>query len=168
MTVQFGSQNPTAANITATSFDIAVAGTEPLGFVSVTVTLPNGKSTTNTTFVVSHPRLLFVTSTVQNGNLGGLSGADATCNSLASAAGLGGTFQAWLADSTQSPSTRQSQTGEPYVRTDGTAIADNWTDLIDGDIDVAISRDENGLEFNGQDKVWTNVAAVGAGTLDSR
>ena len=168
MTVQFGGQTPTPINITSTSFDLSIAGTEPPGFVSVTATLPNGKDTTNTTgfeVLVGSPRVIFATSTTQDGNLGGLCGADATCNSLASAAGLPGTFQAWLADSTQSPSTRESQVGAPYIRTDpsATVIANDWADLTDGDIDVAVSLDENGVVAGAVDEVWANVEAVGAG-----
>jgi hypothetical protein len=166
MTVDFGSQTPTPTNVTATSFDVSIAGTEPPAFVSVTVTLPNGKDTTNSTgFEVSvgSPRVIFATSTVQNGNRGGLAGADAICNGLASTAGLAGTFQAWLADSSDSPSTRESQVGAPYIRTDGATVADDWTDLTDGTIDVAINRNENDTALTGETFVWTNVAAVGAG-----
>lgn len=39
---------------------------------------------------------VFVTSTTNTADLGGLAGADATCNSLDSAAGLGGNWVAWL------------------------------------------------------------------------
>jgi hypothetical protein len=167
MTVQFGGQTPTPTSVTATSFDVAIAGTEPSGFVSVTVTLPNGNDDTNSTgFEVSvgSPRVIFHTSTVHTGDLGGLSGADATCNSLASAAGLEGTFQAWLSDSTQSPSTRESQAGAPYVQSDHVSkIADDWADLTDGDIDGAVGRDETGVGAGGTQFVWTDVLAVGAG-----
>jgi len=43
---------------------------------------------------------VFVTSSSWNGNLGGLSGAGAKCQQAADAAGLGGTWVAWLSDST--------------------------------------------------------------------
>lgn len=165
MTVDFGSQSPTPTNLTATSFDVDVAA-EPPGPVSVTVTLPNGKSTTDDTgFEVSvgAPRVIFVTATQQDGNLGGLTGADAICQGLATSAGLEGAFHAWLADSTDSPSTRESRLGAPYVRTDDVTIADDWADLTDGAIAAAISRDQNGLAITGGTAVWSDVAAVGAG-----
>lgn len=169
MTVQFGSQSPVPSNVTPTSFDISVDGSEPPGFVSVTVTLPNGEQTTDDTgFEVSvgSPRVVFVTSTDHTGDLGGLAGADAICQGLADAAGLAGSFQAWLADSSDSPSTRASQAGAPYVRTDGTVVADDWTDLTDGDLDAPISLDEDGIGPGDPvlaHFVWSNVTALGAG-----
>ena len=52
--------------------------------------------------------LAFVTSTLQQGNLGGLSGADALCTTRAQAANppLPGIYMAWLSDDTGSPSSR--------------------------------------------------------------
>ncbi|MFW6051541.1 MAG: hypothetical protein ACODAU_10220 [Myxococcota bacterium] len=41
----------------------------------------------------------------------------------------------------------------PYVRTDGERIADDWDDLVDGEIEAPIDRDENGDEVGGD--VWT-------------
>jgi hypothetical protein len=164
MTVSFGGQTPAPTNITPTSFDIAVAGTEPAGPVIVTVTLPNGNQATDaTSFEVASGvwSTFFVTSTDSNGDLGGLAGADATCQALAANAGLAGTFQAWLADSTDSPSTRQSQAGTPYIRTDGAVVANDWADLTDGSIAVGVSLDESGAVTSGA--VWSNVDPVGGG-----
>jgi hypothetical protein len=45
-------------------------------------------------------RLTFVTSTTYNGNIGGVTAADAACQGRATAAGLPGTYIAWLSDST--------------------------------------------------------------------
>ncbi len=42
------------------------------------------------------PNLMFVSSTTSNGNLGGLAGADNTCNTLAAAAGFPGSYVAYL------------------------------------------------------------------------
>ena len=167
MTVNFGSQSPLPTAITATSFDVFVAGTEPPGFASVRVTLPNGKDAMNSTgfeVLAGSPRVIFTTSDTYNGDLGGLAGADATCQTLASNAGLPGTFQAWLADSTQSPSTRESQVGTPYWRVDETVIANDWADLTDGSIASSISLDENGVSVVGS-AAWSNVAAIGAGPV---
>jgi hypothetical protein len=73
---------------------------------------------------------VFVTSQVfQGGSLGGLTGADGLCQSLAVQAGLTGTFLAWLSDATGSPATRFSQDGGPYELVDGTEIAHNWAEL---------------------------------------
>jgi hypothetical protein len=43
--------------------------------------------------------VVFTTKAVFDGDLGGLAGADAKCNTYAKAAGLSGTFRAWLSDS---------------------------------------------------------------------
>jgi hypothetical protein len=49
LTVGFGSQNPTPAGVTATSFQVTV-GPQPAGAKTVTVTLPNGQFNTSTAF----------------------------------------------------------------------------------------------------------------------
>lgn len=89
---------------------------------------------------------VFVTSATYTGNLGGLDGAHAKCQAAADAAGLLGTFRAWMSDSTTSPSTDPSFTrgSFPYVRVDGATIADNWVDLTDGTLQQPLDRDENG------------------------
>ncbi|MFT4037667.1 MAG: hypothetical protein QM692_05760 [Thermomicrobiales bacterium] len=61
---------------------------------------------------------VFVSSSKQNGNMGGLAGADAICQQLADGAGLPGRFMAWLSDSVDSPSTRFPLAGSaagPYA-----------------------------------------------------
>jgi len=166
MTVQFGAQAATPTNITPTSFDIAVTGTEPPGFVTVTITLPNGEQVVDSTGFevnVGSPRVIFATAVEYTGNLGGLVGADATCQASAQGAGLPGTFLAWLADGANSPSTRDSRAGAPYVLANGPTIASDWADLTDGTISTPINRDQNGSPVSGELSVWTNVAAVGAG-----
>lgn len=77
------------------------------------------------------PCTVFVTSTGQrSGNYGGVAGADAICQSLAGAAGLAGTYLAWLSDSTgTSPDTRFSRPTEPYVRVDGVQFAASYSAL---------------------------------------
>jgi cysteine-rich repeat protein len=89
-------------------------------------------------------RLAFTTSTTHTGDLGGLAGADAICNMLAQAAGLPGTYMAWLSAGGESPSTRFLQSTVPYVLPDGNKVADDWADLIDGGLDFAVARDETG------------------------
>jgi hypothetical protein len=53
---------------------------------------------------------VFVTSTTQTGNLGGLSGADQICNDRAVAAGLTGNYLAWLSTSSMDAIDRFSNT----------------------------------------------------------
>jgi cysteine-rich repeat protein len=89
-------------------------------------------------------RFVFVTSQLYEGTMGGLAGADAKCQMLADNAGLPGTYMAWLSTSQQSPSTRFTQSDQPYYLVDGTKIADNWDDLTDSSLDSAIDTTEAG------------------------
>ncbi len=122
-----------------------------------------------------HRKRVFVSSVRLDGNLGGLAGADAECQFLAEEASLAGTYMAWLADSTGSPSVRFSQSAFPYVRTDGVVVADDYTDLTTCDaaspfdcLQNPITKDEFGATIPAvfADRlVWTNVFPDGS--LDS-
>lgn len=90
---------------------------------------------------------VFVTSTRFNGNLGGLTGADAKCQDRANAANLGGTWKAWLSDSTTSASSRLNHSNSSYVRTDGKVVANNWADLTDGTLQNPIEITELGARL---------------------
>lgn len=119
---------------------------------------------------------VFLTSTTYNAALGGVSGADAKCNLAAANAGLTGTFKAWIADDTTSPSTSFTRSTQPYALVDpsNTRIADNWTDLTTCDegpggdecLDNPINIDENGNIVEGGDGVlfsaWTNTNTDGS------
>ncbi len=114
---------------------------------------------------------VFVTSESYSGNLGGLDGADAKCQARADAANLPGTYRAWVSDSTGSPSTRFTQSAIPYKLVDGTLIAGNWADLVDGALVTTITKTEFGgapptTNFcgAGQVTVWTNTSANGTMT----
>lgn len=89
---------------------------------------------------------VFLTSETFTGNLGGVSGAHAKCQSAADAAGLGGTWRAWIADDTISPATDPNFTKNegPYVRLDGIVVAMNWEDLTDSGLLAPINLDETG------------------------
>lgn len=108
------------------------------------------------------PCLVFLTSTVQDGNLGGLNGADAICQQRAQAASLPGVYKAWLSDDAQSPATRFVQSPDPYQRVDGVTVANNWADLIDGTLLAPITVAETGAVFaNPAGRAWTNTLANG-------
>jgi hypothetical protein len=89
-------------------------------------------------------KVVFVTSQLYAGNLGGLTGADAICQSHANAAGLPGSYMAWLSDATGSPTTRFTPSNAPYRRIDGIIVATNWTDLLDGNLNAPIVVTELG------------------------
>ncbi len=102
---------------------------------------------------------VFITSQYAGtGNLGGLAGADAKCQSLAEAAGLKGTFKAWLSDSTATPLTRFTHAGS-YVLVDGTQIASDWQWLLSHY--VQISQTEYGRPEDHQ-PAWTGTAHDGS------
>jgi hypothetical protein len=94
-------------------------------------------------------------------NFGGLSDADAKCQQ--EAANLGGTFRAWLADTTGSPATRFTKQGS-FVLVDGTPVASSWADLADGTLAAAIQMTAKGA-LVGKELAWTNVRIDGQ--LDS-
>jgi hypothetical protein len=164
--VTFGSESPTPQNITPTSLQIAVSP-HPVGVVDVTVYYPGpgGASDTKSFAFVddSTSRIVFVTSTAYNGNLGGVLGANAKCAARAAAASLPGTWFAWIGDSTGDPASSFSHPSQPYYLVNGTLIAGSYTSLTDGSIDHVIDRDEFGNSHF--DYVWTNVNPNGtAGT----
>ncbi|MEW6990698.1 DUF1554 domain-containing protein [Colwelliaceae bacterium 6441] len=101
--------------------------------------------------------IMFVTSQTFNGNLGGLSGADAKCQTIAdSSANIPtGTYRAWLSNTNTSVKDRFEAVNSslPFERSDGVQIASNWQDLVDGSLSVRINRDENLTVRNR--KVWT-------------
>jgi len=90
------------------------------------------------------PRTIFLTSTKHNGSLGGLDGADAVCQAAADNASLNGTFKAWLADDTGSPSSRHTRYAVDYQLPGGTTVASSWLDLANNELQNPIDEDELG------------------------
>jgi len=111
------------------------------------------------------PRIVFATSSKQNGDLGGLSGADDLCATRAGEAGIEGTFKAWMSSPDESARDRLSHSTGRYLRTDGTKVADNWNDLVDGKLDAPIDHDEDGAAITGD--VWTGTLASGNHASDT-
>lgn len=94
------------------------------------------------------PLRVFVTSQTYQGNLGGLVGADAKCQSLTTAAGLSGNFKAWLSESSASAKARFNVKDLSYYLVSGEKVAENFADLIDGSLDRPIDHDEKGAEVD--------------------
>ncbi len=107
---------------------------------------------------------VFKTSVTYNGNLGGVAGADQKCQTRASAAGLTGIWQAWISDGTTSPDARFEHFTGPYKLLDGTKVADNWSDLIDGTLDRNINMTEFGAVDSFYSTVWTGTSPQGDST----
>ncbi|OGE19783.1 hypothetical protein A2871_02250 [Candidatus Daviesbacteria bacterium RIFCSPHIGHO2_01_FULL_41_23] len=98
---------------------------------------------------LANSKYVFVTSQNYESNLGGLTGADQRCQQLADAAGIGSssgqglTYKAWLSDNAgNSPSTRFTRSSVPYRLVGGTLVANNWSDLTDGNLASPINKDE--------------------------
>lgn len=111
--------------------------------------------------------LAFVTSTLHNGNLGGLEGADAICQDLAEGAGLPGVYMAWLSDSTGSPADRFTRATAPYTLRGGPIIANDWDELTSGELSRALNKTEQGTGGALSSRVWTNTASDGTARTDT-
>jgi hypothetical protein len=113
--------------------------------------------------------LVFVTSNVSQGNLGGLAGADLACQTLAELATpspLPGEYTAWLSiddGPDQSPASgRFRHSGQPYRLVNGTQIAASWADLTDGTLAAPIALTESGQGVSSATRfVWTNTRTDG-------
>lgn len=107
------------------------------------------------------PKRIFATGATKNGALGGIAGADGMCSAAASAAGLGGTFLAWiaLADGGASPAARFTHSTSAYKRVDGVIVANNWTELASGALQNKVNVTEDG--GTAYDLAWTDTAANG-------
>ena len=138
----------------------ATVGTICGSCTSMTTTTTLGGATTTTTLAT--PRfVVFVTHGRFDGNLGGLAGADQKCAQEAQAAGLPGTFKAWLSDATTSAASRLTHATIPYRLVDGTKVADDWTDLTDASLDAAITLTPT-CGNDGGGGAWTNTDPSGA------
>jgi len=129
-----------------TAYTFTVTATNAIG------TGPASAASNSVTPVV--PMRIFVTSITYTGALGGLTGADSLCQTRANAASLGGTWKAWLSDTSTSAATRLSHSSVPYYNMNNQKVADNWADLIDSSLSAAISYDETGASQTGY--VFTN------------
>lgn len=118
----------------------------------------SSSSTSPTTGQNSTTMSFFVTSaTSVTGNLGGLAGADALCQSLASAVGFGSkTWRAYLSverDATNGnrPTDARSRIGNgPWVNVNGVMVASSLADLHARKGDSAVFLDERGQRIPGQ------------------
>lgn len=137
-----------------------VVNAKSVGNVSyVKSTIPTTLSTTNSSPSADHKRV-FVTSITYKGNLGGMPGADTKCQERANVAGLGGSWKAWLSDSVTSATSRLNHSTKPYKLLDGTTIANNWDDLIDGSLFSNIVVNEHQL-YSLYAQAWTNTELNG-------
>lgn len=104
-------------------------------------------------------KVVFATSSEHTGDLGGLDGGDDLCAERAADGGLAGSFRAWLSSPEQPAGERLAHADVPYARTDGVRVADDWDDLVDGELAAPIDRDESGARVFGD--AWTGTLSSG-------
>lgn len=110
---------------------------------------------------------VFTTKDAYDATFGGLLEADLVCQGDADAAGLKGVFRAWLSTDDLSATARLSHAnGAPYVRIDGSLIANNWDALIANGPLVPLDRDATNTPLPagaacGTDRVWTGTENTG-------
>lgn len=127
---------------------------------------------------ITYPRI-FVTNARYNGRFDqilpvssatyrgtGIGGAHAICQATANTASLGGSWSAWMTQAGTStasaPHFHLKQSSIPYVTVENFKIADDWTDLTDGSLDMGIVTTETGGALaNSNPLVWTNVGTNG-------
>ncbi len=105
-------------------------------------------------------RIVFATGPLFPGDFGGLAAADAFCQQRASDYSLPGTYVAWLSDGSTSAASRISHRVAAFALVDGTKIADNWSDLVNGNIDAPIDVGAGGALH--ENAIWTGTAADGS------
>ncbi len=98
---------------------------------------------------------VFATSTLHAGDLGGLSGADAVCNTRAAAAGLSGEYVAYLSIAGTHALDRLG-TARGWQRRDGRPFAIDRDGLAAGRVLYPVALDEHGGDAPGE--VWTATA----------
>ncbi len=129
--------------------------------VTHTATLTVGATTATWDVTSIGPKIMFITSTIYNGDLGGLSGADIKCQDRATAAGLPGTYKAWLSDSTTSAASRLNHATTHYKNTNNQIVQTNWTNLVGGSgLLNAIRYSELGVLVPSAN-IWTNTNTAG-------
>ena len=112
---------------------------------------------------------VFISSNSYNGAVGGsfapigVLAGDATCQSLADAAGLGGRWMAWLSTSLLPIASRLPSDG-PWRKVNGELVASTKADLVDGTLATPIDRDQTGLLVAASTLVWSGTTSAGLGT----
>ena len=109
-------------------------------------------------------RIIFATSSLHAGDLGGFEGADGICEARAAEAGLEGTFRAWLSTGEVDAPDRLDPAPGALVRTDGEIVVASWDALVGGSLQNPISLDEHGDPIFGD--VWTGTTADGSSAAD--
>jgi len=156
---------------TAPSAKLEVAGNINLSGATPTYKITNVATPTNSSDVATKgyvdaaggvllKKRVFVTSTLYDGNLGGLSGADSKCQERANAANLGGTWRAILSTSAVDARDRIGYNWEYLVLING-RVVENVASLWDGTLSNGpININEYGNTQS--NSVWTGSSLGGS------
>lgn len=108
-------------------------------------------------------RIVFATSSVHGGDLGGLAEADAICAALAGSAGLETPklYRAWLSAGKIAASQRVGASVGPFILLSGVVVAESWADLVGGNLSHAIDLDEHGAPLGPPTLAWTGTVTGG-------
>jgi len=106
-------------------------------------------------------KLVFVSSNAIDGNEGNVAAMDAVCQARAVARNLAGTWRAWASQTNNSVAMRFTQAAVPYRLLDGSTIANNWNDLIDGVLAHSINVLDDGTVAATALDVWTGTMITG-------
>lgn len=144
------------------------ADTDTSYYCNGTFEVPIGRRPSNTGGSATE-KIAFITNDAHLPRLlGGVTAADALCQSEAEQSDLSGTYLAWIADSdpASAPATRFSSDirGGAFsiIKPDGTLIANDWADLTDGTLQSNIDVIPYGTELTSSVNVTTsNVTASG-------
>ena len=132
---------------------------------SATAATPTAtRSPTPTPTATAPLNRVFVTSTLQNGALGGLAGADAICAARAAAASLPGNYVAWLSTTSVNAASRLG-TAQGFVRVDGTPFANTVADIVANKIFNPIRLSESGVDVSAGVAPGASTLTVFTGTL---
>jgi hypothetical protein len=104
---------------------------------------------------------IFITNNVFSGDLGGLSGADASCTLAASDAGLSGDWIAWLSTSQIAARDRFFGGLGPIRLLDGRLVAASLDELLTRGPRTPINVSEAGVPLNFDATIWTGTTADG-------
>ncbi|CAN5903669.1 hypothetical protein BH11MYX3_BH11MYX3_21410 [soil metagenome] len=151
------------ANATAAKFT-GWSGGGCAGTADCTITL-TANTTVDAGFKLK-PNILFVTSGLFTGNLGGLAGADALCKDAASTGGLRGTYAAYLSSisgNTPIPAPSRVGTASGWVRVDGRPVMNSISQMHGGMMVNPPSLTEVGNDVGATQfpYAWTGTSAAG-------
>lgn len=111
-------------------------------------------------------KFIFASSFITNGAMGGIRGANQVCQDEADVEGLPGLYKAWLSTAASGPRATFKQAQVPYILPGSfEVIADDWNDLVDGNLAHQINEHANGDAVVSYYGFWTGTKYDGSPSL---